>query len=332
MGQQKHDNLKNNHAPRKRTAGKIAAWAGITALAAAAVSGWVEFVSRAASNPTSKLVRREENKKEAAYPRENGAVYREAKDWLYAQSSQTVSILSHDGLKLCGHWFESPDAKRTLVLVHGWHSHWYKDFGPFARFFRSCGCNMLLIEQRCHDSSEGKYIGMGTLERYDVLRWARFAAEKTPDLPVYLCGISMGAASVMMASDLPLPPSVRGIVADCGFSSPQDIVKKIIREETGMPSRLTMQMVNRKMKRCANFRYDEATALYSVKRTKIPILFVHGTADDFVPSYMSELCYDACSSEKELFLVPGAGHGEAFLCDSAGYQQKLLEFFAKHDQ
>ena len=115
-----------------------------------------------------------------------------------------LTIYSRDGLKLTAHWYPAQDAKRTIVLVHGWRSAWYRDFAGIAEDLHDGGANLLFIEQRAHSASEGEYISYGLMERYDVADWACRAAEFAGSaLPMYLFGVSMGASTVMMASALP---------------------------------------------------------------------------------------------------------------------------------
>ena len=133
----------------------------------------------------------------------------------------SVDIISRDGIKLVGHWYENPDAQRVVVAMHGWRSSWSQDFGMIADFLHNNGCSVLYAEQRGQNSSGGDHMTFGLLERYDCLDWINWVNTYTGQtLPVYLAGISMGATTVLMAAGLELPVNVRGIVADCGFTSP----------------------------------------------------------------------------------------------------------------
>ena len=135
---------------------------------------------------------------------------------LEAAAQTRVEVESHDGLRLIGHWYPAEQPKRILIAMHGWRSSWSKDFGVITPFWHDNGCSVLYAEQRGQGESEGEYMGFGMLERYDCLKWAQWASENNPDnLPIYLVGLSMGATTVLMASNLDLPENVRGIMADC---------------------------------------------------------------------------------------------------------------------
>ena len=243
-----------------------------------------------------------------------------------------VSIRSNDGLRLYANWYRALHARRTLLLAHGWHGHWYRDFTPLVADLAKRNCNLLLIEQRAHDDSEGRYITMGFFERYDIAKWAFLLAQLEPSLPLYLCGISMGAASVLQASVLSLPPQVCGVISDATFSSAQEIISLVMRRNIHVSPLPNMWLLNHYLQKHAGFRYDTGSSpLEAVQQMRLPVLFVHGTADRFVPFSMTERCYAACRAEKELFTVPGADHCGTYLTDHNGYLNVLDHFFQKHD-
>ncbi len=253
--------------------------------------------------------------------------------WLKEQKMEKIQIQSYDGLMLTGHYLPTENAKRTLILVHGWHGNWIHDFGYIAEFLHNEHNNLLLIDQRCHGESEGKYIGLGVLERYDVLAWADYMAKRLEgSMPLYLAGVSMGATSVMMASSLELPSEVKGIIADCGFTSPEAIVSCIMNAKRKLPGKFLIEAASALSKLKAGYRYNEYSTLDAVQNTHIPILFIHGTADRFVPMKMTLENFDACTSEKELLLAEGAGHGMSYFDNTEQYEKKLRAFFEKHDK
>ena len=146
-----------------------------------------------------------------------------------------VEILSDDGKRLVGHWCPCPDAKRVLIAMHGWRSSWAKDFGAVAEFWRKNGCSVLYVEQRGQNKSSGEYMTFGMMERHDCLSWIKWVSENVAgDLPIYLCGISMGASTVLMAAELGLPANVHGILADCGFTSPHAIWRHVVKKRLHM--------------------------------------------------------------------------------------------------
>ena len=246
---------------------------------------------------------------------------------------ETVYVKSHDGLTLVGHWYPAENPKRTVIMFHGWRSTWYHDFGMSADFMHDSGCNLLYIEQRSHSGSEGDYILYGILERYDAQTWVDFAVGRNPEnLPIYLCGISMGATTVLMASDLPLKYTVKGIIADSGYTSAEEIIKVMIKQNAPfLPTTHVYNCIDRACRNHTGFSYSEFTAPKALKRCTVPVLFIHGEDDGFVPVSMTYENYEACASEKELLVVPGAHHGTSYAVDTPKYQETILEFFDKHD-
>ena len=245
---------------------------------------------------------------------------------------ETVAIRSRDNYVLRAHWYPAEGAKRTVILVHGWHSRWYVDFSASAPFLHENNCNLLLIDQRCHGESGGDLISYGITERYDVLSWIEWVEQNHGGLPLYLCGISMGAATVLMTAGLPIAGRVQGILADCAYSTPQEIVSLTLKKNIGGMAGPTLAAINLNSKLREGFTLKDYTPIEAMTANKdIPCLFVHGDADDFVPWRMSLENYYACRAPKDLLVVNGAGHGLSFLVDGDRYKQKILEFFNAYD-
>ena len=149
---------------------------------------------------------------------------------------EMVRITAHDGKVLVGHWFERPGAQRVILAVHGWRSLWYRDFGASQDFYRDEHCHVLYIEQRGQGQSEGDFIGFGMLERLDLPDWVTWINARCGDrLPVYLAGISMGATTVLLAADLDFPANVKGLMADCGFTSADAIWRHVADDNLHVP-------------------------------------------------------------------------------------------------
>lgn len=251
---------------------------------------------------------------------------------------EQVAIRSEDGYVLRARWYPAEGARRTVILAHGWRSRWDVDFSASAPFLHDNACNLLLIDQRCHGESGGDLISYGILERRDVLSWLTWLEANHPGTPVYLCGISMGAATVLMtadpdlSTDAPVAGRVAGIIADCGYSTPDEIVKLTVEKTLGKMTAPTLAAVNLNCKRRAGFTLGSASPVEAMaKNTQIPCLFIHGNDDDFVPVRMAIENYYACQAPKELFIVPGAGHGLSYIVDPERYQQKILAFFEAWD-
>lgn len=249
---------------------------------------------------------------------------------LEARSFEEVRICSRDGVELCGHWHGAEGAKRTVIAMHGWRSSWSRDFGFIADFWFENGCNVLFAEQRGQNNSGGDRIGFGILERYDCLDWIRWVEEKRGDLPIYLDGISMGATTVLMASGLGLPARVHGIIADCGFTSPHAIWKHVSEKNLHVPYGLNGIFADKICRNRLNSG-SRVSAADALRVCPVPVLFIHGTEDHFVPVEMTYENYQACAAPKRLFVVPGADHGMAYHVDRPGYQQAVLDFWDNWD-
>jgi len=260
------------------------------------------------------------------------AVFDEYAERLENIPHEKVEITSSDGLKLAGHWFEAEHPKRVILAAHGWRSRWSRDFGYSYDFLRQQNCSILYIEQRGQGNSEGRYMGFGITERYDIVDWLNWINDRVGiELPVYLAGVSMGATTVLMASGLELPGNVRGIIADSGFTSPVAIWKHIAQDDMHLPFILEnaySRVVYRKKLGVSAASYSTVDAL---RTNRIPVLFVHGQDDTFVPVDMTRENYAACTAPKDILIVPGAIHGLSYPVDEKRYQQKEIEFWSRYD-
>lgn len=247
-------------------------------------------------------------------------------------ATERVAIQSSGGLTLVGHWYPAENAKRIVVCMHGWRSSWYADFGACAQFLHDSGCSILCPDQRSQGESEGDHIGFGVLEREDCRDWVNYVIERFgTKLPIYLCGISMGATTVLMASGYEYPPCVRGIISDCGFTSPHEIWSHIMKNNLHISDKIGYPIANFFVNKKASFDGDDMSTVDALRNTRLPVLFVHGEEDTFVPVQMTYENYAACASDKTMFTVPGAGHGMSYFYDPEGYRRAVLEFFAQND-
>lgn len=245
-----------------------------------------------------------------------------------------VTIRSIDGRCLTGHLHKAKAPKRTLIAMHGWRTSWARDFGAVSDFWHTNDCNVLYVEQRGHSQGGDGYMSFGIMERYDCIEWIKWI-NKSPSLsrlPIYLCGVSMGAATVLMATGLPLPDNVRGVIADCGFTSPHCVFKHVINKNLHCPySHITALETDRLCKKKNMVSPRSYSTLDAMKVCKVPVLFVHGTDDRFVPISMTYDNYKNCSAPKRMFIVPGAEHGMCYFTDKDGYEREMLDFFANYD-
>lgn len=249
---------------------------------------------------------------------------------LYGCGCVTVELTARDGTRLVGHWYENPFARRVVVAMHGWRSRWDQDFGLIAPFLHGSGCSVLYAEQRGQNGSGGSHMTFGLLERYDCLDWARWVHDHTvPGLPVYLAGISMGATTVLLAAGLELPDCVRGVIADCGFTSPHAIWKHVAERNLHLNYALHQGWVDWLCRRRLQMEMGDASTVDAMAACRVPVLFVHGSDDSFVPVEMTYENYKACAGPKELLIVPGASHGLSYLVETERYQKTLKEFWKR---
>ena len=237
------------------------------------------------------------------------------------------TITSFDGLELHGNFYEYAPGAPIELMFHGYRGSALRDLsGGVARCFalkRSC----LIVDQRCAGKSQGTVITFGIKEHQDCLKWVDFMVEHFgPEVKIILTGISMGASTVLMAASHPLPPNVIGVLADCGYTSAEAIIKAVIRK-MHIPVSLLYPFIKLAAKLYGHFDLECESPLESVKKCTLPVIFFHGEADDFVPCYMSQENFDACTSRKAIYTVSGAGHGLSFPADQDGYIHQLAEFF-----
>ena len=249
---------------------------------------------------------------------------RKRKAWLEQQKNEDIYIQSYDNLKLHGILLRSCNNKNLVICFHGYTSDGLNNFGALAKFYNRQGFNMLIVDNRAHGKSQGEYIGFGVLDRYDVVKWVDYAVSLFGgNVNIMLHGVSMGATTVLMASGLNLPPNVKSIVADCGFTSAYDVFSHILKRDYHIPKFPIMNITEIMAKRKAGYGYRDASTIDAVASTKIPILFIHGGKDDFVPVWMTEKNYESCNSEKELLIVKKADHAESYYIDTDAYEEKV---------
>lgn len=242
---------------------------------------------------------------------------------------ESVTITSYDGKKLFGRYYHTADGAPVQIQFHGYRGSAMRDFCGGTPLARNLGHNALVVDQRSHGRSQGHTITFGVRERYDCQCWARYAYERFgPDTPLILSGVSMGAATVLMASNLELPETVCAVVADCPYSSPKAIITKVAKE-MGLPEKAAGALCTMGALLYGRFRFGNASAVEAVKSTKLPVLLLHGEDDQFVPCEMSREIYAACDSDKVLETFPGAGHGMCYLEDPRRYEAAVSGFLER---
>lgn len=213
-----------------------------------------------------------------------------------------------------------------MILFHGYRSCALRDCAGGFVLAKKLGFNVLAVDQRAHGGSGGTTITFGILERHDCLCWADYAVQHlSHDVPILLSGLSMGAATVLMASSLPLPETIVGIIADCPYSSPSKIIQKVCADRR-IPPKLAYPFILLGARVFGRFHLQESSATEAVRNTKVPLLLLHGEDDLFVPCSMSLEIQTACRGNSQLHTFPGAGHGLSYMADPIRYEQVTLKF------
>lgn len=309
-------------------------WVGILLLAIAAVL----LLITAACFLMVFYVPKKQKKSKREFDIPPGKIYEPYREQMVTWMKETralphteMSIQSFDGLTLRGNYYEYAPGAPIELMFHGYRGTAERDLcGGVQRCF-SLGRSVLLVDQRASGNSEGHIISFGVNESRDCLVWVEhLVARFGPDVKIILTGISMGAATVMAAAGQPLPPNVIGVLADCGYTSPRAIIKKVIRQ-LKLPADLLYPFVRLSARLFGGFDLEERSPIEAMPHCRIPIIFVHGEDDDYVPCEMSHSNFTACAAPKALFTVPGAGHGLAYLMDREGYMQTLTAFSLRYD-
>ena len=255
-------------------------------------------------------------------------------DWVNAQPFEQLTLTARDGLKLSGYYL--PATKPTdklVILTHGYLGH-AKQMGLYGQhYYTDLGYNLFMPDARGHGKSEGNYYGFGWPDRLDLIDWTRALTEKLgPDTQIAYHGLSMGAATVLMASGEELPRQVKAIIADSPYASVYQLFEYQMNRMFHLPAFPLLDGTSLLTKIRAGYSFREASALHEVEKTNVPILYIHGESDTFVPTRLAKDLYQHTSSDAELFLVPNANHGESFALDGDGYKLEIDDFLGRYLQ
>ena len=252
-------------------------------------------------------------------------IIKEGIDYINNTPHKWVEIVSFDGLKLRARYYDNNQDK-TIILVHGYRSSGARDFSCAVRMYSGFGFNVLLCDQRCNGRSEGRLLTFGVKESRDIVLWTEFINNKYSPESIILGGISMGATTVLLSPMRGLPSNVKGIIADCSFTSPEEIILKVAKDSFKINAKLLLPLLNLGCKLFGNFSIYGVSTLDSVKKFDKPILFIHGKSDNFVPYQMSERCFKECNRNGKLLLVENAGHGTSYLLETKRVESELKSF------
>ena len=254
------------------------------------------------------------------------AMREEAMQYANNTPYETVTLRARDGIKLSARLYDVEGAVGTILLFHGYRSFGECDFGCILPYYRDTRrLRLLLVDQRAHGDSEGKYITFGTLERYDAVDWAAYIENRFGPHPIFLDGISMGGATVLLAAAEPLPASVVGILSDCAYSSPEAILRTV-GERMKMPVSLILPGVRFLCRTLGHFDPMPVSIPKGLSKCKLPILMIHGTADGFVP-YEMGLENSRAREGIRFVSIEGADHGMSYLIDPDTVLYELGTFF-----
>ena len=247
-------------------------------------------------------------------------------EFLAEHPGETVGITSDDGLALNGVYYENTDSHLWVITLHGYRSD-HRAGVAAAQHFYDAGYQVLSPDLRACGDTDGNYLGMGWLDRKDILSWIDWIVAQDSDARIVIHGISMGAATTMMTAGEDTPDQVVAFIEDCGYTSVWDIFSSEMKLRFGMPEFPLMYTANLFAIAKAGYSFKEASALNQVKNCKKPMLFIHGTADDFIPYEMMDILYQAKpGNNKEKITAPGAGHGEAMYLLGEEYWDDVFTF------
>ena len=236
------------------------------------------------------------------------------------------TIKSFDNLTLYGKYYEFKKGAPIELMLHGYRGNGGRDMSGGVQRCQALNRNALIVDLRASGKSEGKTITFGINESKDCLAWINFIIKTFgEDVKIILTGVSMGASTVLITAGKNLPKNVIGVIADSGYTSAKDIIKCFMKDHY-LPPTLLYPFVKAGARIFGKFNLEETSSYESLKSAKIPVLFIHGNADTFVPWYMSDKNYKSCSSNKKIFKVDGAGHVLAYMVDPDGYFDAIHDF------
>lgn len=244
--------------------------------------------------------------------------------WWNDQNFERVEIKSEDQLKLVG-FYQNAYSNKTVIVVHGIGSN-HLEMQPICKFFSQKNFNILAVDCRAHGESEGKCVGMGWLDRKDILLWIDFLAKRNPQHKILLYGISMGGSGVCCVAGEKLLQNVVAVISDCAFANLDKQIDHVMRN-----NKLILKLFKRHLydyvKRIYEFDMKQMDVIKQVKQTKVPMLYLHGGADDFVPlKNMFELYDNTPSDLREKYIIENAEHAMSYAVGGVMYEKKISDF------
>ncbi len=250
----------------------------------------------------------------------------ETERWYAAARREEVAIQSQDVLRLAADFYPSDSGSHLYLLaVHGYTGR-RSNMVSYAPMYAQRGFHVLTPDMRSHGDSEGNYIGMGWLDRKDMLLWIDWIVRRDPQARIVLHGVSMGGATVMMTAGESLPAQVAAAVEDCGYTSVWDEFADELKYLFHLPKFPVLHTASVIARFRAGYSFREASSLNQIRKTEIPVMFIHGSEDNFVRADMVYPLYEACPTKKAIYVAQGAGHGQAFFIDPEEYERQVFDF------
>ncbi|HLR52436.1 MAG TPA: alpha/beta hydrolase [Candidatus Avamphibacillus sp.] len=287
------------------------------------------FYGQGIKRGTEVELHREASTVNASADTEDQTLLDEANEWFDKQETERIEMTSYDDLDLVAQFINhESDNDKAVILAHGFRNT-SDDMGKLAKMYYDEGFDILLPDARGHGESEGDYIGYGWHDRLDYVDWIDLIIEEYDAKEIILHGNSMGAATVLMTSGEDLPEEVKGIIADSGYSTVKDELAHQLKHLYGLPAFPLLDVTSVISKIRAGYMLGEASSIDQVEKNTLPLFIIHGEDDDLVPTDMANEIYEAAGGEKELWLVPGAGHTKAFDNVTQEFQERVREFIHK---
>ena len=248
-----------------------------------------------------------------------------------------VHIKSRDGLVLKGRLYKKQKNKprAVVIAVHGFHSGGLRDMGRFADMYSRNGFDYLIISQRSHFDSEGEYLTFGAKESYDILNWVDIVRKiYAPDIPIILHGVSMGAATVLIAAgiydnlvDDNSKPNIICCIADSPYDNIIGQIEHLLGKRSNITKKIIIGLFKANMRLRAKVKARDASPLAIMKNINVPVMFIHGKDDRYVLPDNSSRLYELCKSDiKELLIVEEAGHVCSFVVNPDEYEKVFASF------
>ncbi len=249
--------------------------------------------------------------------------------WLETAERRKVTARTEDGYALVAEEFPAEGkSRRWAILLHG-YTGWKEEMYPFACWYHAEGYHVIAPDLRCHGESEGDFIGMGWTDHFDCMIWVRHILEQDPEAEIVLHGQSMGAATALMMAGEELPGNVRAVISDCAYTDAYAVFREKITEWFSLPAFPFVDTARLILMMRGGYDLKDASPISAVKKSGVPILFIHGGEDRMMPDQMSRELYRAASCEKELLIVEGAGHAQSQDKDPAAYFGAVEKFLEK---